>query len=331
MATIGRHDAVTELANGWRFSGPIGWLAWLGLHLVYLIGFRNRLNVFDQLGVELPDLRPVQPHPARKRAPARRGCPPEWCDAHLRRDCVPRPRRSAALRLPDRTSHARRCSSPCPPRHGRTRPADRARRRRPRRGRRPTHRCRRPERRGQVDAAAGAGGPGAARPRPCRTHAADGDRGLPPAGAQSVRHRDGAGVPRPPDRRRRGQRPSWSRRRTPSPPAAAGADDRYSQWPSSAGWRSAASTTRPGSARSGPSSAWTTALLEQPTAIAVGRRGGQGQPGRAVAGPLRRVPARRADQRPRPRRPRPPGAVGRRAARPPWCSSATTARSSPAR
>ena len=45
MATIGRHDAVTELANGWRFSGPIGWLAWLGLHLVYLIGFRNRLNV----------------------------------------------------------------------------------------------------------------------------------------------------------------------------------------------------------------------------------------------------------------------------------------------
>ena len=59
MATIGRHDAVAELANGWRFSGPIGWLAWLGLHLVYLMGFRNRLNVFDQLGVELPDLRPV--------------------------------------------------------------------------------------------------------------------------------------------------------------------------------------------------------------------------------------------------------------------------------
>jgi NADH:ubiquinone reductase (H+-translocating) len=45
MATIGRHDAVTELPNGWRFSGPIGWLAWLGLHLVYLMGFRNRANV----------------------------------------------------------------------------------------------------------------------------------------------------------------------------------------------------------------------------------------------------------------------------------------------
>ena len=46
MATIGRHDAVTELANGWRFSGPIGWIAWLGLHLLYLMGFRNRVKVF---------------------------------------------------------------------------------------------------------------------------------------------------------------------------------------------------------------------------------------------------------------------------------------------
>jgi NADH dehydrogenase len=45
MATIGRHDAVAELANGWKLSGPIGWMAWLGLHLVYLIGFRNKANV----------------------------------------------------------------------------------------------------------------------------------------------------------------------------------------------------------------------------------------------------------------------------------------------
>ena len=45
MATIGRHDAVAEFPNGRRLSGPIGWLAWLGLHIVYLIGFRNRANV----------------------------------------------------------------------------------------------------------------------------------------------------------------------------------------------------------------------------------------------------------------------------------------------
>jgi NADH dehydrogenase len=45
MATIGRHDAVTEFPNGRRLTGFVGWLAWLGLHILYLIGFRNRANV----------------------------------------------------------------------------------------------------------------------------------------------------------------------------------------------------------------------------------------------------------------------------------------------
>ena len=45
MATIGRRAAVAELANGWRLGGTIGWLSWLGLHLAYLIGFRNRIVV----------------------------------------------------------------------------------------------------------------------------------------------------------------------------------------------------------------------------------------------------------------------------------------------
>lgn len=45
MATIGRHDAVAQLPGGIRFSGPLGWVAWLVLHLVMLIGFRNRMNV----------------------------------------------------------------------------------------------------------------------------------------------------------------------------------------------------------------------------------------------------------------------------------------------
>ena len=45
MATIGRHDAVAQLPGGIRLKGPVGWLAWLGLHLVMLIGFRNRANV----------------------------------------------------------------------------------------------------------------------------------------------------------------------------------------------------------------------------------------------------------------------------------------------
>ena len=45
MATIGRRSAVAELAGGVRLSGTLGWLAWLFLHLLLLVGFRNRLSV----------------------------------------------------------------------------------------------------------------------------------------------------------------------------------------------------------------------------------------------------------------------------------------------
>ena len=45
MATIGRHAAVAQLRHGPILRGTIGWLAWLGLHLVYLVGFRNRVVV----------------------------------------------------------------------------------------------------------------------------------------------------------------------------------------------------------------------------------------------------------------------------------------------
>jgi NADH dehydrogenase len=45
MATIGRRSAVAELPGGLRFRGTLGWLAWLGVHLVFLIGFRNQAVV----------------------------------------------------------------------------------------------------------------------------------------------------------------------------------------------------------------------------------------------------------------------------------------------
>ncbi len=45
MAAIGRRSAVAELPVGLVLRGTLGWLAWLGLHIVYLIGFRNRLIV----------------------------------------------------------------------------------------------------------------------------------------------------------------------------------------------------------------------------------------------------------------------------------------------
>ena len=44
MATIGRNAAVAELGR-LKFGGPLAWLAWLLVHIVYLIGFRNRLLV----------------------------------------------------------------------------------------------------------------------------------------------------------------------------------------------------------------------------------------------------------------------------------------------
>ena len=45
MATIGRHAAVAKLPRGGVIKGTAGWLAWLGLHLWYLVGFRNKIRV----------------------------------------------------------------------------------------------------------------------------------------------------------------------------------------------------------------------------------------------------------------------------------------------
>ena len=45
MATIGRRAAVAQLRHGLVVRGTLGWVAWLGLHLIELIGFRNRLTV----------------------------------------------------------------------------------------------------------------------------------------------------------------------------------------------------------------------------------------------------------------------------------------------
>jgi NADH:ubiquinone reductase (H+-translocating) len=43
MATIGRRSAVAQLRGGLRLRGTLAWFAWLGLHLIYLLGNRNRL------------------------------------------------------------------------------------------------------------------------------------------------------------------------------------------------------------------------------------------------------------------------------------------------
>jgi NADH dehydrogenase len=47
MATIGRASAVADLRLV-KLSGLLAWLIWLFIHLMYLVGFRNRLIVFLQ-------------------------------------------------------------------------------------------------------------------------------------------------------------------------------------------------------------------------------------------------------------------------------------------
>lgn len=50
MATVGRGQALADL--GWaQFSGLVGWLMWLFVHILFLIGFRNRLTVLLQWAI----------------------------------------------------------------------------------------------------------------------------------------------------------------------------------------------------------------------------------------------------------------------------------------
>jgi NADH dehydrogenase len=47
LATIGRASAVAQFGRV-HISGFIAWLAWLFIHIFFLIGFRNRVLVFVQ-------------------------------------------------------------------------------------------------------------------------------------------------------------------------------------------------------------------------------------------------------------------------------------------
>ena len=45
MATIGKSHAVVEIGN-FCFGGILGWLLWLGLHLFYILGVKNRSEIW---------------------------------------------------------------------------------------------------------------------------------------------------------------------------------------------------------------------------------------------------------------------------------------------
>ena len=47
MATIGRNRAIAQIRQA-KFTGRIAWLMWLFIHIMYLVGFRNRASVLLQ-------------------------------------------------------------------------------------------------------------------------------------------------------------------------------------------------------------------------------------------------------------------------------------------
>jgi NADH:ubiquinone reductase (H+-translocating) len=47
MATVGRNRAVVDLPGNLRFGGLFAWFIWMFIHLVSIIGYRNKLVVFN--------------------------------------------------------------------------------------------------------------------------------------------------------------------------------------------------------------------------------------------------------------------------------------------
>jgi NADH:ubiquinone reductase (H+-translocating) len=82
MATIGRRAAVAELPVGLDLTGSVAWFAWLALHLVYLLGVRNRVSVFINWAwnyftwdrgprlILRPEVLPHTPHPLSDGVPS---------------------------------------------------------------------------------------------------------------------------------------------------------------------------------------------------------------------------------------------------------------------
>ena len=45
LATIGRAKAIADFGT-FQLSGWMAWMLWLFIHIMYLVGFRNRVQVF---------------------------------------------------------------------------------------------------------------------------------------------------------------------------------------------------------------------------------------------------------------------------------------------
>ena len=98
LATIGRARAV-GLVKGVRVTGFLAWAMWLGIHIVYLVGFQNRLLVLTRWAfayVTRGRGARVIHRPRARRAPRRRSGPPR----RTRRSRGSSPTSSARRRAP---------------------------------------------------------------------------------------------------------------------------------------------------------------------------------------------------------------------------------------
>lgn len=76
MAVISRFSAVVKLNEHITFRGVIAWFMWLALHLIYLVGFRNRFAAVGSwlvafVGTGRPGFDEVEPDEARAPEPLR--------------------------------------------------------------------------------------------------------------------------------------------------------------------------------------------------------------------------------------------------------------------
>ncbi|MCB0601647.1 MAG: NAD(P)/FAD-dependent oxidoreductase [Saprospiraceae bacterium] len=74
MATIGRNRAVVDLPH-WKFKGPFAWFVWMFVHIMSLVGFRNKLVTFiDWMGNYFNYDRPlgliIRPYKKKQKIPA---------------------------------------------------------------------------------------------------------------------------------------------------------------------------------------------------------------------------------------------------------------------
>ena len=107
LATIGRHRAIADFGR-FHITGYFAWWTWLFVHLLYLVGFRNRLSVLVQWayayftyqrGVRLIS----EPRPAGARSPIT--APPPLAPA-ARTGAAPSPAPAAAFAASDGGSAA---------------------------------------------------------------------------------------------------------------------------------------------------------------------------------------------------------------------------------